>query len=126
MKGLTINKLFKSVTFLFLAAYLFYALTNIYFVPVSVNPKSYYAGYSVFSPRRNSIDRNEHTINFSRLADKCFLDERNSDSTKFIALLIVTFFGFSLFGPTQIFWPVSTRLFYNKQYSYLSLCSFRI
>jgi hypothetical protein len=126
MKGLKSLRLFKWVTLLFSAVHLFYALTNIYFLPRSLPFSSAPSAFSGIRARRNSVDNNHHAINFSRMADRCFLEENQPDSTKFIAVLLVTFFSSMLFATRQIFPFVYKRLFYHQQYSFLALRAIRI
>jgi len=126
MNRLKSHIFFKSIALLFSTVYLFYALSSIFFVPRSLNLAANVIAYFGFSARRNSVERSEHTINFSRLADKCFLDDDQYSPVKFIGLLLIAFSGLFLIGTRRLFLPLSSCLFYNKQYSYLYLRTFRI
>jgi hypothetical protein len=126
MKGLKSLRLFNKVTLLFSAVYLFYALTNVYFLHRSLTFSSATSAFSGVRSRGNSIDINQRSINFTRLGDKCFLEENQLELMKCIAVLVVTFFGFISFRFRQTVSTLYVRLIYNKQYSYLSLRTFRI
>ncbi len=114
------------MTLVFSAVYLFYALTNVFLLPRSLTFSSVTFAFSGLRTRRNSVDINQHSINFARLGDKCFLEENQPELMKCISILIVTFFGFISFRFSQTFSTLSDRLIYNKQYSYLFLRTFRI
>jgi len=126
MKGLKSLRLFKWVTLIFCASYLFFALTNVFFLSRSLPFSSIPSLFSAVGVRRSSVDNNHHAINFSRLADKCLLEENQPDSMKFIAVLIVTFFSLMLFATREVFPSLYMRLFYHKQYSFLALRAIRI
>jgi len=117
---------FRSAALLFSVAYLFYALTNILFLPRSLNMLANATAYSGFSPRRNSVDRGEHTINSSQLADKCFLGENPYNQVKFVVFLLPIVSCLFFTSTRRYFSSLNPRLFYNNQYSYLSLQTFRI
>jgi len=126
MKGLRSLRLFKWVALVFSAVYLFYALTNVFLLPRSLTFSSATFAFSGLRARRSSVDNNQHSINFARLGDKCFLEENQPELMKCIAILNVTFLGSISFRFRQTFSTLSDRLIYNKQYSYLSLRTFRI
>jgi hypothetical protein len=126
MKKLRSHIFFKSIALLFFTTYLFYALTNIFTSTGNLNRLPDSANYAGMSHRRNTFDIYTPVMRFTRLADKCFLDENQFNSIKFTGFLLITIFTFLLVENTQrVWWPL-TRLFCNKQYAYLALRTLRI
>ena len=109
--------------------YLFIAISHIFFLPHynvdnTTNPV---VSNSIF--KRHTSGKNQQETSQLRRTDKSTLEEKKKLISNITILATIAFLLISIFGLFKVSAsPLFPRnyLFFNRQYSYLSLCTFRI
>ncbi|WP_295654750.1 hypothetical protein [uncultured Mucilaginibacter sp.] len=109
--------------------YLFIAISHIFFLPhYNVdNTTRPVVSNSIF--KRHTSGKNQQETSQLRRTDKSTLDEKKKLISNITVLVTIAFLLVSIFGLyNTLTTPLFPRkyLFINRQYSYLSLCTFRI
>ncbi len=118
---------FKYLVLVFLMVYLFGSFSNMFCIPrySPISIITFTPPFFAFNKVVKNI--NYHTANFLQLIDKSVLNNDQLDATSFVPkCLLLIFFGFGLFKLKLRSTPRRSNVFYNLQYSYLSLCTLRI
>ena len=121
------NAIFKYLVVGLLAIYVFFALTNILFIPHNVSAISNAGLHPQVSVRRYSLQQNSNAVIFNMVTDKSILDDDLLNSSKAAAIIILFVFGglqFLRIKSKKI--PPDSPIFYNLRYSYLFFCRMRI
>ena len=123
------NRVNNYLLLLVAATYLFIAVSHIFYLPqlISGNPSAPVISNSIF--KRHNAFVVKHDTTYLQRADKSTVDERKkalSDVSQYasVAFLIL----FVCLAPLYLQRKTFPRnyLFYNRQFSYLALCTFRI
>jgi len=121
------NVLFESLVVVFLTIYLFYASTNLFFIP---NYTSGISNTTIFSGpfiRRQTFQARHDAITLISIGDKSIILDDRLDvikSVPVILLFILNGFGFLTLRSKLI--SPQTIVYHILEYPYLSFCKLRI
>lgn len=119
---------FKDVVMSFLLIYLFYALTNLFFIPnynTAVNSDA--AVTTHVGIRRQTINVNHGSIGYFRLGERSIIDEDQLNNNKLSpAYFQLAFYRLSIFRLKTLSCFAPKAILRNFQHSYLSFCILRI
>ena len=124
-----LNKLNTSILLFLTVTYLFIAVSHIFYLPPNnlSSSQKHVAANSIF--KRRVTDKNQRESPSLKRPDKSTIEEKKKvldDITQLVSVaFILTYFGESLLSVKPEPSP-HNYLLANRQYAYLTLCTFRI
>ena len=120
------NAVFKHQVVILLIIYLFFALTNIFFIPHYTSAIANETMHSGFRLRRQSLETKNDAVSFYIITDKSILDDDLLNSPKAVAILLLVFGGLGFFSIKARTISPGSKIYYNLRYSFLFFCKLRI
>jgi hypothetical protein len=117
---------FKHQVVILLIIYLFFALTNIFFIPHYTSAIANETMHSGFRLRRQSLETKNDAVSFNIITDKSILDDDLLNSPKAVAILLLVFGGLGFFSIKARTISPNSKIYYNLRYSFLFFCKLRI
>lgn len=107
--------------------YLFFAFTNVFFIPHSTVALYKSTAPSGLFNRRQSIQSNSSSGQINIITDKSFIDDDLLNKVKFLSLVFLVFLsGFGALRLKSVLIPLQICFLFNTRYSYLFFCRLRI
>lgn len=127
MKRSKSNTFFRHIVIIFSVTYLLGSFTNMLFIPryTSLYPGSTPVSVLTFSRRVKCT--NFHSANFLQIIDRSTFDNDRYNTLRCVPKNLVLIFKGPDFLRAKLITPSpQTNIFYNRQHSYISFCTFRI
>ena len=121
------NRLFKDWVVFFLLIYLFYVLTNLFFIPNynTVTPNA--AKLPVHGIRRQTIRVHHEAVGFISVGERSVIDDDLLSFIKSVPVFfLIAFFGYRFIRTEMRAIARPRPIITDSQYSYLAFCILRI
>ncbi|SDP09833.1 hypothetical protein SAMN05428975_0299 [Mucilaginibacter sp. OK268] len=119
------DRLFKDWVVFFLLIYLFYVLTNLFFIP-NYNTATA-AMLPVHGVRRQTIQVHHDALGFINIGEKSVIDDDLLNFIKSVPVFfLIAFFGYRFFRMEKRSITSFRSILTDSQHSYLSFCILRI
>ena len=116
------NRLFKDWVVFFLLIYLFYALTNLFFIP-NYNT----AMLPAHGTRRQTIQVHHDALGFINIGERSVIDDDLLNFIKSVPVFfLIAFFGYRFLRMEKRSIAFLRSILTDSQHSYLSFCILRI
>jgi hypothetical protein len=106
--------------------YVFFALTNIFFLPRYTSALANATIHPGLRLRRQSLEIKNDAVSFYIITDKSILDDDLLNSPKAVAILLLVFGGLGVFSIKARTISPNSKIYYNLRYSFLFFCKLRI
>lgn len=118
------STLFNNLVIALLVMYVFYALSNLFFIPNCVSAVSKASVFSYIGMRRQKVQANHGVVNIILVGEKSILNDDQLNAIKFLPVIILLIFCAFTADIKRLFLQLTTLP--QGRYDYLSFCTLRI